>query len=293
MNDLICKFEYYLKEGKQSSANTITSYIRDVSKFFAFFESKDIQNFERCKSAVNDYIEYLQTAGKSTSTINRTIVSLRVFFGFLISANVILHNPVESFKSIKKTKTLPRILTNKEVNLLLSQPKCDSLKGYRDKAMLELLYATGIRVSELIDLNLSDVNTLLGFVYCKKSTPERVIPLYQAAISAVENYVKESRPLLLNDPEEEALFVNLNGTRMTRQGFWKIIKHYQQESGIKTDITPQVLRHSFATHLLENGADIGVMKDILGHSNLSSTIVYAQLIKKDIKKSYIKFHPRA
>ena len=294
MTDLICKFESFLKEKKQASDNTVASYVRDVSKFNIFLGYDHFQNFKNCdENDVERYIKQLQTAGKSSATINRVIASLRAFFTFLHSVDAISQNPVKRIKSGKKEKALPRVLTNKEVDLFLSQPKSNTLKGYRDKAMLELLYATGIRVSELIELNLNDVNTLLGFIRCKKGDSERIIPLYPAAVYAIDRYIKESRPLLLASQTEDALFVNLNGTRMTRQGFWKIIKFYQQKSGIQTDITPHTLRHSFAVHLLENGADMSAIKELLGHSDISSTLVYAQFIKNNLKTSYVKFHPRA
>lgn len=287
-------FESYLILNKRASANTVSSYLRDTSKFVDFLNSNNYNTIETIdEKAINDYISQVRKEGKSVSTINRIIASLKAFYGFLVMAGKITNNPTVTLKGIKEKKALPRTLTNKEVDLFLSQPKCDSLKGYRDKAMLELLYATGIRVSELISLNINDINTALGFVRCKKGSAERVIPMYPAAISAIDNYIRTARPLLINSPTEEALFVNLNGIRITRQGFWKIIKRYQEASGIKTEITPHVLRHSFAAHLLENGADISVIKEILGHSDISSTLVYAQLIKNNLKNTYIKFHPRA
>ncbi|MEE1302098.1 MAG: tyrosine recombinase, partial [Bacteroidales bacterium] len=242
---------------------------------------------------LSSYISHLTSNGKSTSTITRTLASLRSFFAFLMSERIISKNPANVIKCEKRKKTLPRILTNKEVDLFLSQPKCDSLKGYRDKAMLELLYATGIRVSELISLNLKDVNLELGLVKCGKDSTERLIPLYTAAISAINNYLEMSRPFLLTNTAESALFVNLNGERMTRQGFWKIIKHYGEAAGISTEITPHVLRHSFATHLLENGADIMSIKEMMGHADIASTLIYTQLIKSDLKSTYVKYHPRA
>ena len=200
---------------------------------------------------------------------------------------------MRNIKADKQEKKLPRVLTSNEVELFLKQPKCDSLKGYRDKAMLELLYATGIRVSELISLDLTDVNVEVGFIKCGKRTGERVIPLYSAAIMAMKDYLNSARDLLILDENENALFVNLNGGRMTRQGFWKIIKQYQTSANISTEVTPHILRHSFAAHLLENGADIDLIKEMMGHSDISSTMVYTQLLKSNLKTNYIKFHPRA
>lgn len=294
MVDYIREFELYLQRNKSASYNTMVSYVRDVCKFNEFAYGRGIKSIVKCTDKdIIKYIEHMNEVGKSSATVTRTIASLRAFYTYLTVQKVISQNPARNIKPKKNKKALPRILTNKEVDLFLSQPKCDSLKGYRDKAMLELLYATGIRVSELISLNVTDVNTELGFVRCGKGNSERVIPLYPAAVSAINDYLTTSRPFLLTNPAEVSLFVNLNGERMTRQGFWKIIKHYQETAKITTDITPHVLRHSFAAHLLENGADIDVIKEMMGHSDISSTLVYAQLIKNNLKSSYIKFHPRA
>ncbi len=294
MSNYIQDFELYLKKNKKASQNTIVSYIRDVSKFEEFIYKKGLADISACSDKeISKHIEVLARQGKSEATITRTLASLRAFFAYLVSVKAIKKNPTKNVKSVKKKKTLPRILTNKEVDLFLSQPKCDSLKGYRDKAMLELLYATGIRVTELISLDLKDVNCELGFIRCGDDDNQRVIPLYSAAISAISDYLIFSREMLVENQAEKALFVNLNGERMTRQGFWKIIKHYQNTAKITTEITPHVLRHSFAAHLIENGADIGVVKEMMGHSDISSTMVYAQLIKNNLKNTYIKFHPRA
>ena len=187
----------------------------------------------------------------------------------------------------------PQILTSKEVELFLEQPKCVDAKGYRDHAMLELLYATGIRVSELISLNLSDLNLSASLLRCESRGRERVIPLYHTAVKALQDYVKDIRPQIIADTEEQALFVNMNGERMSRQGFWKIIKYYQEKAGIEKDITPHTLRHSFAAHLLENGADLRSIQEMLGHADISSTQIYTHVVKKQLKDVYNKAHPRA
>lgn len=290
MNELIQKFEFHLKSDKHASDNTVCSYISDISKFVCFTNSKLEKISER---SIKQYISHIQRAGKSPSTTNRTLASLRAFCSFLVTIGILSESPMINIKSVKEKKSLPRTLTSEEVDLFLSQPKCDSLKGCRDRAMLELLYATGIRVSELVSLNLDDINTNVGFIRCKSESSERLIPLHQTAVLAIDNYIKTTRPLLLNSRMEKALFVNLNGTRITRQGFWKIIKFYQQEAKIKTDITPHTLRHSFALHLLEKGADLSTIKEILGYSDATSASVYAQLIKESFENSYIKLHPRA
>lgn len=295
MVDYIDDFESYLKEKKNASYNTVVSYVRDVRSFKNFVYEKKLTDIKKSTDEdVGNYIRYLQEIGKSDSTITRSIASLKSFFSYLLSKKIIQLNPTRSIKPLKKKKNIPRILTSEEVNIFLSQPKNDSLKGCRDKAMLELLYATGIRVSELISLDTDDLNTEIGFIRCQKAGgTERIIPLYPVAVSAVADYIKTSRPLLVSSAEENALFVNVNGKRMTRQGFWKIIKFYQEKAKITTEITPHVLRHSFAVHLLENGADIGSIKEVMGHSDISSTNVYAQLIKDKLMTSYMKFHPRA
>ena len=202
-------------------------------------------------------------------------------------------NPVFNIKVEKAEKKLPQILTGKEVELLLDQPKCTDLKGYRDKAMLELLYATGIRVSELINLDVSDVNLPGGFIKCASGGKVRIIPLYSAAIKALTDYIEEVRPKMIADVSDQSLFVNVSGERMSRQGFWKIIKYYQEKAQIDKDITPHTLRHSFAAHLLENGADLRSIQEMLGHSDISSTQIYAQLVKQNLKSVYNKYHPRA
>jgi integrase/recombinase XerD len=206
---------------------------------------------------------------------------------------VISGDPTEELESPKVEKKLPQILSTKEVELLLDQPKCDDLKGYRDKAMLELLYATGIRVSELICLNVVDINVDMGFIKCNKGTRERMIPIGSLSIQAVNEYMAKSRNLLIQRSDETALFVNVNGRRLTMQGFWKIIKQYKNLAKINKDITPHTLRHSFAAHLLENGADLRSIQEMLGHSDISSTQVYAQIAKNRIKEVYKKTHPRA
>ncbi len=294
MSDYIRDFELYLKENKCASDNTTVSYLRDVIKFNEFMYMHGISDISKCSTNdVTGYIDTLVESGKSCATITRVLASLRSFYTHLMSKQRITQNPMHNVKSVKKVKKLPRVLTNREVDLFLNQPKSDTLKGCRDKAMLEVLYATGIRVSELIALNITDVNTTLGFIRCGAGAGERIIPIYQAAVSAIDEYQKSVRPLLLSNPAEKSLFVNLNGERMTRQGFWKIIKHYQETAKITTEITPHILRHSFAAHLLENGADLNSIKEMMGHSDISSTLVYAQLIKNNLKSSYIKFHPRA
>ena len=248
-------FNKYLVEVKKCSTNTLSSYMRDVRQFG----------------------DYMQT--HTTEDIEDGYVS---------------ENPTVKLAPEKSQHKLPQILTSKEVDLLLEQPSCTDAKGYRDRAMLELLYATGIRVSELIALNISDVNTSAGVVRCAPNTEkERLIPLYSTAVKALNEYIEFVRPQMIALPTEQALFVNVSGERMSRQGFWKIIKSYQQKAHIEKTITPHTLRHSFAAHLLENGADLHSIQEMLGHSDISSTQVYSQLVKKQLKDVYNKAHPRA
>lgn len=287
-------YEAYLREVKNASQNTLSSYMRDIRQLSDYLETH--HELELDKASADDlaeYIDWLRGNGKSVATVSRAIASLKGFYSFLVSNSYILENPAAKLVPDKGTHKLPQILTSKEVELLLEQPKCTDAKGYRDRAMLELLYATGIRVSELIALNISDVNTSAGVIRCVSKEKERYIPLYQTAIKALAEYIDFIRPQMLALPNEPALFVNVSGERMSRQGFWKIIKSYQQKAHIDKTITPHTLRHSFAAHLLENGADLHSIQEMLGHADISSTQIYSQLVKKQLKDVYNKAHPRA
>lgn len=295
MLDLLHAYENYLTAVKQASANTVSSYMRDLRQFSQWVQShcdQDISSVSRRE--VSDYLLFLQNQGKSGSTISRTLASLKNFFAYLVSSGFIKESPVTSDIHVERgEKKLPEILTGREVELLLAQPSCTDAKGYRDKAMLEVMYATGIRVTELIDLNASDVNLELGIINCSGSKKNRIIPLYPAALRALAVYMQEVRPIMVSDSNENALFVNVSGGRMSRQGFWKILKHYQAKAGIEKDITPHTLRHSFAVHLLENGADLGSLQELMGHSDISSTQFYTHMINQKIKSVYEKCHPKA
>lgn len=283
----------FLVRVKQASENTVTSYLRDLRQFEAYLSQLNMAVSQVDRQTVDQYLHVLHDKGKSSSTISRSLASLKSFFQFVVLQGGIKENPVVNIHVEKAEKKLPQILTGKEVELLLEQPKCTDLKGFRDKAMLELLYATGIRVSELINLNVDDVNIPGGFVKCTSGGKLRIIPLYPAAIRALNDYIENVRPQMVSDPQEASLFVNVSGDRMSRQGFWKIIKYYQEKAQIEKDITPHTLRHSFAAHLLENGADLRSIQEMLGHSDISSTQVYAQLVKQNLKSVYNKYHPRA
>ena len=287
------KYEEYLTSVKHASGNTVASYMRDLNQFSSYLCEVNTEFGQVVSDIVCAYVDHLHDKGKSIATISRSLASLKSFFAFTISQGWCEENPVSNIHLEKAEKKLPQILTGKEVELLLDQPKCTDLKGYRDKAMLELLYATGIRVSELINLDVDDVNILGSFIKCASGGKMRIIPLYPAAIKALNDYIESARPKMIADIRETSLFVNISGERMSRQGFWKIIKHYQEKAQINKDITPHTLRHSFAAHLLENGADLRSIQEMLGHSDISSTQVYAQLVKQNLKSVYNKYHPRA
>ena len=284
----------YLAEVKKASQNTLSSYLRDIRQLSDYMTTHTDSNLDQATDEeLAEYIAWLKSNGKSVATVSRAIASLKSFYGVLLNEGIVERNPASKLVPDKNTQKLPQILTSKEVELLLEQPSCTDAKGYRDRAMLELLYATGIRVSELISLDITDVNTSGGVIRCKSKEKERFIPLHQTAVKALAEYIEFIRPQMLALPNEQALFVNVNGERMSRQGFWKIIKAYQQKAHIDKPITPHTLRHSFAAHLLENGADIHAIQEMLGHADISSTQIYSQLVKKQLKDVYNKAHPRA
>ena len=294
MEALYEDYVVYLQREKHCSPNTLSAYRRDMQKFFDYAEEFGIASFDRVTAAdVSSYKQYLLRRGLSASSVSRSLSALRGLYQYLISVGAMDHNPAREIPKDKVAKKGPQVLTNKEIELLLSQPSPNDLKGIRDKAMLELLYATGIKVSELVSLDVDDVNLSLSFIKCGNGGKERFIPVYPLALKALTNYLEFSRRLLVVHPDERALFVNVNGDRMTRQGFWKLLKQYAESAKIYKDITPHTLRHSFAAHLLENGADIHDIKEILGHADISSTQRYAQFLKDKMKNSYMKFHPRA
>lgn len=295
MLDLISAYENYLVKVKQASANTVFSYLRDIRQFSAWLQSTESVNvLDATKMNISAYLSHLEQEGRSGATISRSLASLKNFYAYAVSSGFLDASPVSGDIHVERgEKKLPQILTGKEVELLLSQPVCVDPKGYRDKAMLEVMYATGIRVSELIDLDVGNVNLELGVIKCNGQKKSRLIPLYPAALKALSVYLNEIRDTMLAEPNEQALFVNVGGARMSRQGFWKILKHYQQSAHIDKDITPHTLRHSFAVHLLENGADLNSVQELMGHSDISSTQMYANLINNKLKSVYEKCHPKA
>jgi len=293
MLDFIKAYENYLYKVKKASDNTVFSYIRDIRQFSDWADKQGVALVDVTQLNIRSYLDHLKVLGKSDATVSRSMASLKNFYTYLVSAGFVEATPLIEIHVERGEKKLPQILTNKEIELLLAQPACVDEKGYRDKAMLELMYATGIRVSELIELNLDDVNIDVGIIKCSNAKKGRVIPLYPAAQKALKVYLKDIRAGMLADPDEQALFVNVNGARMSRQGFWKILKHYQQTAGIEKEITPHTLRHSFAVHLLENGADIDSLQELMGHCDISSTQMYTQMVNQKIKSVYKKCHPKA
>lgn len=294
MTDYVSAYRTYLAEEKHASANTLSSYVRDLTQFQSWLMQKGAMDLRKVKKdTVSEYLQHLQQIGKSPATVTRSTASIKSFYNYMVQAGTMKSNPAKSVAAVKVERKVPEILTSKEVELFLEQPACVDEKGFRDHAMLELLYATGIRVSELIGLNVNDVNVTVGFIRCRGKDKERIIPLYQAAIKALQDYLRDIRPRIVSNEEEEALFVNMSGERMSRQGFWKIIKYYQEKAGIEKDITPHTLRHSFAVHLLQNGADLRAIQEMLGHADISSTQIYTHILKKQLNDIYHKAHPRA
>ena len=286
-------FFEFLENDKKLSDNTLQSYKRDIKQFKEYLNQKGKDYSNITKEDMKEYIEHLQSIGKKASTISRCIASIRSFYQYELKNKKVEQDPTDQIQSPKIEKRVPSVLTSKEVALLLEQPKDVDLKGIRDKAMLEFAYATGMRVTEIISLNLEDVNIEEGYVTCKNGSKQRNIPLGTMSLKALKEYIENARGILIKDESEKSLFVNINGKRLTRQGFWKIIKYYKEQAHITKDITPHVLRHSFATHLLQNGADLKAIQTMLGHSDISSTQAYMQFQDEGLKNIYKKAHPRA
>lgn len=294
MNTYVKEYTSFMTDIRHKSLNTVESYKRDVTQYISYLDGTGVTDISSTtKTTVLSYLLYLQKEGRASSTVSRTLASLRSYYLFMMQNGVVKSNPTSNLEAPHVEKKIPKILSGEEVELLLEQPKnCDN-KGIRDKAMLELLYATGIRVSELINLDVSDVNVPMSFVRCKGGKKERIIPMGHQAKDALENYINNVRKYMVKDENETALFVNCSGARLSRQGFWKLIKYYQHIAGIETDITPHTLRLSFAAHLLENGADLHSIQEMMGHADISSTQVYSRMMNSKIKDVYAKAHPRA
>ncbi len=294
MNTYIEDYTSFMTDVRHKSANTVESYKRDITQYMAFLTETGVPDASAAtKTTVLSYMLYLQKKGKASSTISRTLASLRSFYLYMQRSGAVSVNPTSNLEAPHVEKKMPQILTGSEVERLLEQPSVSDNKGIRDKAMLELLYATGIRVSELISLDKADVNISMSFIRCRGGKKERIIPMGATAKEALTLYLKNARPYMIREENEEALFVNMSGQRLSRQGFWKLIKHYRNEAGIQAEITPHTLRHSFAAHLLENGADLRSIQEMMGHADISSTQLYSRVVNSKIKDVYAKAHPRA
>lgn len=293
-SEFLDEYTNFLASERHKSQNTIESYKRDIHQYIVYLDQttgKDVTDVT--KTMVTDYLNMLLSNGKAPSTVSRVLASLKSFYLYMTSCGNAAENPALSLEAPKHEKKLPHILSNDEVSRLLAAPSSTDNKGIRDKAMLELLYATGIRVSELISLNVTDINLPMQFIRCRSSRKERIIPIGHTAVDAITKYANNVRSQLIHIKSEPAFFVNISGFRMTRQGFWKIIKNYGRDAGITSDITPHTLRHSFAAHLIKNGADLESIREMMGHADISSTQIYSMLPDEHLRDVYEKTHPRA
>jgi len=286
-------YKNHLENEESASENTVSSYCRDISRFCDYLSEEKLELYEVIPDTISSYINYLKQQGKSDTTITRAIASLKSFFGYIFVEGYIGSNPSKEIKRLKTVQNMPDILTENEITLFLSQPEVNTIKGLRDKASLELLYAAGLKVSELIALDVNDINLIEGTVTCRGRGKSRVVPIHETAVSWLKKYINTARNELVFEADDNALFINMNGERITRQGFWKIIKQYQQKAGIKKDISPQMLRHSFGAHLIKNGADETAVQEMMGHSEIVSTRLYSKLLSSELKDVYNKTHPRA
>ncbi|WP_071460032.1 site-specific tyrosine recombinase XerD [Bacillus massilinigeriensis] len=297
MEEQLQDFIHFLIVEKGLSKNTIMAYERDLKSYLLFLKEKERINLPSEIQRVNimHFLASLKDDGKSSKTIARHIASIRAFHQFMLRETTTKHDPTVHIETPRLERTLPKVLSLAEVEKLLDSPQLTNHYGYRDKAMLEVLYATGIRVSELIGLNVEDVHLTMGFIRCiGKGNKERIIPIGKTAAAALQEYLEKGRPKFLSKKhKDEALFLNFHGQRLTRQGFWKILKGLTREAGIAMELTPHTLRHSFATHLLENGADLRAVQEMLGHADISTTQIYTHVTKTRLKDVYSKYHPRA
>ncbi|MGI6713026.1 MAG: site-specific tyrosine recombinase XerD [Bacillota bacterium] len=295
MQHLLDNYLDYLIVEKGLANNTLQSYKLDLISFLNFLKSSSVTNVhEISKHHITAFLILLNKEGKSPATIARHKASLKSFFGFILKEHIVLQDPTRNLGKTKLPKAFPKILTIDEIDKLLNSPDLHTNLGIRDKAMLELIYGTGLRVSELLSLNLTDINLEIGYLRCMgKGSKERIIPVGTFAEKALVHYLSNARGKLLKNSAEKALFLNSRGKRLTRQGFWKILKQYALQAEIKATITPHTLRHSVATHMLENGADLRTVQEILGHADITTTQIYTHLTKNHLKEVYNKCHPRA
>ncbi len=291
MELIIQDFMEYLK-GRQVSKNTLMSYERDINQLVSYLEKMDKKMFDAKTEDLETYIAYMQTIGKSNATISRNVASMKAFYRYLLKHKLVEENIADNLVAPKVEKKEISVLSESEVETLLSQPNLSDLKGQRDKAMLEVLYSTGIRVTELVSLNISDLNINAAHIKVKKKSKERIIPLGNTTIKYLKEYVENVRPLLIKAEDEPSLFINANGQKMTRQGFWKILKQYKEQAKIDKELTPHTIRHSFAVHMLQNGAEIKLVQELLGHTDVASTLMYTHVADMKLRDEYLKAHPR-
>jgi integrase/recombinase XerD len=286
-------FVEFLSVEKGLSQNTVISYSRDLRKYFTFLERKKIDYLKTNEEDVTEFIHGLSRSGLSPRSTARVISSIRTFYRFLVLDRAVKVNPVENLTSPKAWLSLPKVLRVSEVEHLLNQPDEEKIRGIRDKSMMELLYATGLRVSELIKLKLDSLNFKEGFLICRgKGDKERIVPMGGSAVLALKKYLESSRPRLLKR-KSQFVFLSQHGKPFTRQGLWKILKGYAEKAGLEKRVSPHILRHSFATHMLERGADLRSVQSMLGHSQITTTQIYTHVSRKRLKKVYDKYHPRA
>lgn len=294
MQELLDGFTAYLIDKQEKSRNTIVSYRRDIANFLEYLKASNVKKItDTDRMTIVSYLLSIQKSGKASATVSRSLASIRAFYSYIINSGYKMKDPTANIETPPAQKKEISILTPQEAEILVSEPKSTDLKGIRDKAMLELLYATGIKVSELVNLSIDDIDIKHGLLRCQTKTHERVVPIGEKAILALKRYIEDARPMLVIEDSVKFLFVNRNGTGLSRQGFWKLLKHYGKAAGIKKDITPYTIRHSFAMHLLENGADLEAIRQLLGHTNISATQIYSKIIDGHIKEVYQKAHPRA
>jgi integrase/recombinase XerD len=294
MQDQFLEFLKYMTIEKGLAANTITSYRQDLRKLQSYLERKQLSLAQANRQVILQFLNSLRIQQLSERTQSRVLVTLRNFFQFLVTEKKLEDNPCENLESPRIIMTLPKVLTLDEVDLLLEQPYMQADIGIRDKAMLEVLYATGLRVSELTSLELKDIHLDLGYINCVgKGSKVRVVPLGRSAVHALEHYLKTARDRMLKGKTSNLVFVNCRGRQLTRQGFWKLISNYGRRAGIRTHLKPHLLRHSFATHLLQRGADLRSVQTMLGHADISTTQIYTHVLRERLKAIYHQHHPRA
>lgn len=291
---LLERYGLYLTHEKRASENTCSNYLRDLRQLQLYLDAHQLGLVEEVSAqTLQNYVDQLEEKGKSKASIARFVAAGKGFYAYLKKMQLRHDNPIANIQIKPVERKLPPILSQEEMERLLRSPKCVDAKGYRDRSMLSVLYATGMCVSELLALDITDVDLFGGAIRCGAGEKGRVVPLYQEAMAELTQYVGGARPNIITDVNQQALFVNMNGKRMSRQGFWKLIKHYQQEANIETELTPHTLRHSFAVHLLEHGAEMRAVQQMMGHAHTSTTRVYDQLVSPQLREAYQKAHPKA